>query len=111
MLRGGSSLANNLTYGLSDSVGKFTGTLGKGLAELSMERDATGRASARRARFTALPPFLCRTETISTGGRRRRRRRDRPISPEIAQDHPRIPGPRQGTGFTEGLEWLASCVK
>uniref|UniRef100_A0A0D3KJL1 Uncharacterized protein n=1 Tax=Emiliania huxleyi (strain CCMP1516) TaxID=280463 RepID=A0A0D3KJL1_EMIH1 len=43
------SLANNLTYGLSDSVGKFTGTLGKGLAELSMERDATGRASARRA--------------------------------------------------------------
>ena len=82
MLRGGSSLANNLTYGLSDSVGKFTGTLGKGLAELSMERDNRGleglctTCASPPSRPSCVGPRLSRPEGVVGAGA------------EIARDRP-----------------------
>jgi vacuolar protein sorting-associated protein 13A/C len=49
VLRGGKSLAENTLYGLSDSVGKVSGSLGKGLAELSMDKDYLERRAITSA--------------------------------------------------------------
>ena len=49
VLRGGKSLAENTIFGLSDSVGKVSGSLGKGLAELSMDEDYLKRRASASA--------------------------------------------------------------
>ncbi len=46
VVRGGKSLRDNVVHGVSDSISKFSGTLAKGMAELSMDDDYLERRSA-----------------------------------------------------------------
>lgn len=47
VMRGGKSLADNVVYGLSDTVGKITGSVGKGLAELSMDSEYLAKRASK----------------------------------------------------------------
>ena len=39
VIRGGRSLGSNVLYGVTDSISKMTGSLAKGVAELSMDKE------------------------------------------------------------------------
>jgi len=73
VLRGGKSLASNTVFGLADSVGKITGSLGKGLAELSMDVDYLDRRAQASAQAVHESPrnvgegFLQTVEEVSGG--------------------------------------------
>lgn len=73
VLRGGKSLAENTLFGLSDSVGKVSGSLGKSLAELSMDKDYLDRRASSAAHASHEAPrnlgqgFLRSVEDVSGG--------------------------------------------
>eukprot|EP00965_Chrysotila_dentata_P140469 4643877-Pleurochrysis_carterae.AAC.1 len=49
VLRGGKSLASNMVFGVSDSVSRMSGALGKGLAELSMDQEYLAKRASSRS--------------------------------------------------------------
>ena len=55
VLRGGKSLVDNVVVGVTDSIGKITGSLAKGVAELSMDKECAARVPWRNRPHLLLP--------------------------------------------------------